>query len=118
MANKDQERFWIEQTIQVCPGLAPGVAVASEAPDFLFVQTQHCTGVEVTRFAHPLRGSHAPEAELGIRRKLLRLAQRAYEELPGPPVSVVTLFSYGHPLRISSIPRLAREVADRVHCNV
>lgn len=96
MANKAHERSLLEIARRQYPWFPPGEIVDNEKPDFLLIDGEHRTGIEVTQlFQPPKHGSRFPPHEVSrFHQRVMATAEHLSQTLR--PLDVLVYFSYRH----------------------
>jgi hypothetical protein len=115
MVSKRIERAYLELARSVCDEFPSGDPHESESPDFLW--RDGLLGIEVRRLFQPASPTGFPPPEIeGFRQKVVRQAEKFYQDAGGLPAVVIVNFSNRSDHQ-QSANDLARAIADFVRAN-
>lgn len=118
MADKAQERRYLEIMQRAVSDVPSGEVVPSETPDFLVRSPRGVIGVEVTLFHLPPQPGFQPHQELqALKDRIVRRAEQIHRNAGGMALYVTAFFSPGRSLSKAAVEPLAQALAAAVLAN-
>jgi hypothetical protein len=115
MADKDRERWYLEQFRTCFPSFPIGNVIPGESPDFLVCSEEATTGIEVTQFYAPALNGVRPIQEMqSLKDRIVELAHRLYLEAGGPALYVTVYFRSPLDVTKRDVSKIAQELAEAI----